>query len=100
MKFAMFFLGEYVGITLVSALVTTLYLGGYLGPWVDEVPALGVLWFLIKMFAFVCFFILMRASLPRPRYDQLMGLGWKVMLPLALLNVLATGAIVLWTQAT
>jgi len=99
MKFAMFFLGEYVGITLVSALVTTLYLGGYLGPWVDDVPALGLLWFLIKMFAFVCFFILMRASLPRPRYDQLMGLGWKVMLPLALANVLVTGAIVLWTSS-
>jgi NADH-quinone oxidoreductase subunit H len=90
MKFGMFFVGEYVGITLISALVTTLFFGGWLGP---VLP--GVVWFFIKTFAFICLFILLRASLPRPRYDQLMSFGWKVMLPVSLLNLLVTGAVVL-----
>ncbi len=90
MKFAMFFLGEYVGITLISALIATLFFGGWLGPLLPPIA-----WFLLKTFAFICLFILVRASLPRPRYDQLMEFGWKVMLPLSLLNVLATGAVVL-----
>ncbi|MBX6380633.1 NADH dehydrogenase subunit H [Thermoflavifilum aggregans] len=92
MKFGMFFVGEYLGITLISALVTTLYFGGWLGP--HFLPP--VVWFLIKMFAFILLFILIRATLPRPRYDQLMSLGWKVLLPLALLNLLVTGAVVLY----
>ena len=90
MKFGMFFVGEYAGIVLVSALITTLYLGGWQGPLLPP-----ILWFLIKMFFFVGFFILLRAALPRPRYDQLMAYGWKVMLPLALLNLAITGAVVL-----
>jgi NADH-quinone oxidoreductase subunit H len=90
MKFGMFFVGEYLGITLISALTVTLFFGGWLGP---VLPPL--VWFLIKTFVFICFFILLRASLPRPRYDQLMSFGWKVMLPLSLLNLLVTGAIVL-----
>jgi NADH-quinone oxidoreductase subunit H len=90
MKFGMFFVGEYIGITLVSALITTLFFGGWLGPWLP-----GIVWFFIKMFAFICIFILLRASLPRPRYDQLMSFGWKVMLPVSLLNLLITGAILL-----
>ncbi|HEY3377930.1 MAG TPA: NADH-quinone oxidoreductase subunit NuoH [Armatimonadota bacterium] len=90
MKFAMFFLGEYIGITLIAALVVTLFFGGWLGPWLPP-----LLWFLIKMFLVIAFFILIRASLPRPRYDQLMAFGWKVMLPLALLNLLVTGGVVL-----
>jgi NADH-quinone oxidoreductase subunit H len=90
MKFGMFFVGEYLGITLISALITTLFFGGWLGP---VLPA--VVWFLIKMFVFICIFILLRASLPRPRYDQLMSFGWKVMLPLALLNLMVTGGILL-----
>lgn len=89
MKFGMFFIGEYMGVTLISALVTTLYLGGWLGP--DFLPP--VIWFVIKTFAFICLFILLRASLPRPRYDQLMEYGWKFLLPLALLNLLVTAAI-------
>ncbi len=93
MKFGMFFVGEYVGITLISALITTLFLGGWRGPWLP-----GIVWFLIKMFAFIFFFILLRAGLPRPRFDQLMTWGWKIMLPLTLLNLLVTGAIVLWAQ--
>ncbi len=91
MKFGMFFIGEYLGISLISALITVLFLGGWMGP--DFLPP--VLWFLIKMFAFIILFILLRAALPRPRYDQLMGYGWKLLLPLSLLNILVTGAIVL-----
>ncbi|MFS8616222.1 MAG: NADH-quinone oxidoreductase subunit NuoH [Solitalea sp.] len=89
MKFGMFFIGEYMGVTLISALVTTLYFGGWLGP--DFLPP--IFWFLAKTFAFICLFILLRASLPRPRYDQLVEYGWKFLLPLALVNLLVTGAI-------
>ncbi len=90
MKFGMFFVGEYLGVTLISALITTLFLGGWMGP---VLPPL--LWFLIKTFAFISLFILLRAALPRLRYDQLMAFGWKVMLPLSLLNLVVTGAVVL-----
>ncbi len=93
MKFGMFFVGEYIGITLMSALITTFFFGGWLGPFLP-----GILWFFIKMFAFIGVFILLRASQPRPRYDQLMSLGWKVMLPLALVNIMVTGAILLYRQ--
>lgn len=90
MKFGMFFVGEYLGVVLISSLITVLFLGGWLGP---VLPPL--LWFLIKMFFVISFFILVRASLPRPRFDQLMSWGWKLLLPLSLANVLVTGAIVL-----
>jgi NADH-quinone oxidoreductase subunit H len=90
MKFGLFFVGEYLGITLISALTVTLFFGGWLGP---VLPPL--VWFLIKTFVFICFFVLLRASLPRPRYDQLMSFGWKVMLPLSLVNVMVTGGIIL-----
>lgn len=90
MKFAMFFLGEYVGIILVSALTVTLFFGGWLGP---VLP--GPLWFGLKTFLLILLFILVRASLPRLRFDQLMATGWKVLLPLSLLNLLVTGATVL-----
>jgi NADH-quinone oxidoreductase subunit H len=90
MKFGLFFIGEYIGITLISAMMVILFFGGWLGP---ILPPL--MWFLLKVFALVGFFILLRASLPRPRYDQLMDYGWKVMLPLTLINLVITGAIVL-----
>jgi NADH-quinone oxidoreductase subunit H len=90
MKFGMFFVGEYLGITLISAMIVTLFFGGWLGP---GLPPL--VWFLIKTGVFISGFILMRAALPRPRYDQLMAFGWKLLLPLALLNLLVTGALVL-----
>jgi len=90
MKFGMFFVGEYIGVTLISAAISLLYFGGWLGPFLP--PAV---WFAIKTFAFICLFILLRAALPRPRFDQLMAWGWKYMLPLALLNLLVTGAVVL-----
>jgi NADH-quinone oxidoreductase subunit H len=90
MKFGMFFIGEYLGIILISAMVVTIFFGGWLGP---VLPPL--VWFTLKTFVFIIFFILLRASLPRPRYDQLMEYGWKIILPIALLNLLVTGAFTL-----
>jgi NADH-quinone oxidoreductase subunit H len=90
MKFGLFFLGEYLGVVLVSAMMAVLFLGGWLGPWLP-----GPVWLVLKTGFFVCVFILLRASLPRPRFDQLMAFGWKVMLPTALANLLVTGAVVL-----
>ena len=94
MKFGMFFVGEYLGVTLISAIIATLFFGGWLGP--SFLPP--VFWFLIKTFFFIFVFILLRASLPRPRYDQLMEFGWKVLLPLSLLNILITGAILIFLK--
>ncbi|GAO41123.1 NADH-quinone oxidoreductase subunit NuoH [Flavihumibacter petaseus] len=91
MKFGMFFIGEYLGITLISAMMVTVFFGGWLGP--AFLPAWG--WFFVKTFLFIGLFILLRASLPRPRYDQLIGYGWKLMLPLVLANLLITGAVLL-----
>jgi NADH-quinone oxidoreductase subunit H len=89
MKFGMFMIGEYVAVTLVSAMLVTLFFGGWLGPWLP-----GLVWFLIKTGIFISLFVITRATFPRPRYDQLMALGWKVMLPVSLVNLLVTGAIV------
>jgi NADH-quinone oxidoreductase subunit H len=91
MKFGMFFVGEYLGITLISLMIATLFFGGWLGP----APLPPILWLAIKTFIFIGFFILLRATLPRLRPDQLMTLGWKIMLPLALLNLVVTGGILL-----
>lgn len=90
MKFGMYFIGEYVGMVLVSALIVTLFFGGWHGPWLPP-----VLWFALKTGAFLVLFILLRAALPRPRYDRVMSFGWKVCLPLTLINLLATGAVLL-----
>jgi NADH-quinone oxidoreductase subunit H len=90
MKFGLFFLGEYVGMIVISAMVVTLFLGGWRGPLLPP-----FIWFLIKTAVIALFFILLRAALPRPRYDQLMDFGWKVMLPVALLNLAITGGYVL-----
>ena len=94
MKFAMLMLGEYLGLILISCMITTLFFGGWLGP--EFLPP--AVWFGLKTFIFICFFILLRGAIPRPRYDQLMSLGWKVMLPLTLLNLVVTGAVALWAQ--
>ena len=91
MKFGIFFVGEYLGIILISAVTVALYFGGWLGP--DFLPPL--VWFVLKTFAFICFFILLRASLPRPRYDQLMEYGWKILLPLTLLNLVVPAGVIL-----
>lgn len=95
MKFGMFFVGEYLGVILNSAAIATLFFGGWLGP--AFLPPLA--WFVLKTALGVAFFILIRAALPRPRYDQLMAFGWKVMLPLTLFNVVVTGGAVLATQS-
>lgn len=90
MKFGMFFIGEYVGMVLVSALITTLFFGGWLGPVLPP-----IVWFVLKTAAFLMLFILLRAALPRPRYDRVMSFGWTICLPLTLINLLATGAVIL-----
>lgn len=90
MKFAMFYLGEYGNMINIAAVATTLFLGGWHGPFLPP-----VVWFLIKMVAFLFFFIWIRATWPRFRYDQLMNFGWKVLLPLALLNILVTAIIMI-----
>ena len=93
MKFGMFFVGEYLGLVLISSLITVLFFGGWMGP--EFLPP--IIWFVIKSSLFIAFFILLRAAIPRPRYDQLMSYGWLFLLPLSLLNLLVTGAIILST---
>lgn len=90
MKFGMFFVGEYLGLVLISSLITVLFFGGWHGPFL---PPLA--WFVIKASCFIAFFILLRAAIPRPRYDQLMSYGWLFLLPLSLINLLITGALIL-----
>lgn len=92
-KFAMFYIGEYVAIVTMSALVTALFWGGWQGPFLP-----GVVWFALKMFAVIFFFVWIRATLPRVRHDQLMAFGWKVLVPLGLLNVMITAVIVVLLQ--
>jgi len=94
MSFAMFFLAEYVNMVTVSAVATDLFLGGWHGPFLPE--SLGWIWFLLKVGAILFFYVWMRWTLPRYRYDQLMRFGWKVLLPVAVINVLVTAAGVLY----
>jgi NADH-quinone oxidoreductase subunit H len=91
MKFGMFFVGEYLGVTLISAMIVVLFFGGWHGPWLPP-----VVWFAVKTLCFIILFFLLRATLPRLRFDQLMALGWKVALPVALINLMITGGVVLW----
>lgn len=85
MRFAMYYIAEYVNMITVSAVAATLFLGGWLGPFLP-----GPHWLLLKMLAFLFLFVWLRATLPRLRYDQLMWLSWSVLLPLGLLNVVLT----------
>lgn len=94
MKFGMFFIGEYVGMVLISTLIVTLFFGGWHGPLLPP-----LVWFALKTGCFLLLFMLLRAALPRPRYDRVMSFGWKVCLPLTLINLLATGAVMLWVGA-
>jgi len=94
MSFAMFFLAEYVNMVTVSAVATDLFLGGWHGPLLPE--SLGWIWFLLKVGALLFFYVWMRWTLPRYRYDQLMRFGWKVLLPLSVVNLLVTAAGVLY----
>jgi len=93
MRFAFFFLAEYANMMLVSCIATVLFLGGWNTPFafLDFVPP--VIWFLLKVYGFLFFYIWIRGTLPRLRYDQLMRFGWKVMIPLALANILVTGIV-------
>ena len=95
MRWAVFFLSEYGEVTVVSAIMATLWFGGWHGPGVEALPALGIVWFTAKTYAFVLLFMWIRATLPRLRIDQLMGFCWKVLIPLALVNILATAALIL-----
>jgi NADH-quinone oxidoreductase subunit H len=94
MSFAMFFLAEYINMVTVSAVATDLFLGGWHGPFLPE--SLGWVWFLIKVAAILFFYVWMRWTLPRYRYDQLMRFGWKVLLPIAVINLLVTAAGVIY----
>jgi NADH-quinone oxidoreductase subunit H len=99
-KFALFYLTEYTEAIAVSTIITTLYLSGWRGPF-DSLPVLPVIWFLIKVFAVFALIIWVRATLPRLRIDQVMGFAWKCLLPLALINLLITGAqVVFWPNVS
>jgi NADH-quinone oxidoreductase subunit H len=94
-KFAMFYLGEYVNTVTVAAIATTLFLGGWRGPHPGFLPWLWpILWFLLKVFVIIYLYIWVRATFPRVRYDRLMAFGWKVLIPVGLAWVLATGAVI------
>jgi NADH-quinone oxidoreductase subunit H len=94
MSFALFFLAEYVNMVTVSAVATSLYLGGWLGPLLPD--WLGWVWFLVKVFLLLFFYVWMRWTLPRYRYDQLMEFGWKWLLPAAVINLLVTAGFIAW----
>lgn len=91
MKFGLIMVGEYLSVILTSAMIVTLFFGGWLGP--AFLPP--IVWFTLKTATAICFFVLLRAAIPRPRYDQLMSFGWKILLPVTLVNLLVTGAIAL-----
>jgi NADH-quinone oxidoreductase subunit H len=95
MSFALFFMAEYINMVTVSAVATSLYLGGWLGPF-SERFGVGWIYFLAKVLLILFFYVWMRWTLPRYRYDQLMEFGWKWLLPLAVLNLIATAALVIW----
>ena len=90
MKFALFFMAEYANIITVSAIAVTFFFGGWRGPYLPP-----VVWFLIKMALCIFFFIWLRSTYPRFRYDQLMKFGWKILLPVALVNILITGLVII-----
>jgi len=94
MRFGLFFLGEYVTMVVLGSLVAVFFLGGWRGPLLPP-----IIWFCLKVLAVAFFMIWMRGTLPRLRYDQLMHLGWKVLIPLALLNIVVTGGVILWMGA-
>lgn len=94
MKFALFFMAEYIKMAAVSAIAATVYFGGYLGPFVDQLPWLGPIYLFLKVFIGLGLMIWIRATLPRLRYDRLMAFGWKFLLPIALANVFITAVVI------
>ncbi len=103
-RFALFFLGEYTGMLIMSSRCAICFLGGWMIPRfiTDLLPFLlyipGLVWFLLKVYAFMFFYYWVRATLPRYRYDQLMSIGWKILIPLALANIVLTGVIKVWVK--
>src|ERR671938_24536 len=93
LKFALFFMAEYVNMFTVSVLATTLFLGGWAGPFVNVFPWIGIVWFLLKVTFFLFLYIWLRGTLPRFRFDQLMSFGWKFLLPVAIINVILTATV-------
>jgi len=93
MKFALFFMAEYIKMIAVSTIAASLFLGGFRGPFIDTLPWLGPIWLFLKVFILLFGMIWVRATLPRFRYDRLMAFGWKIMLPAALLNVVLTAVV-------
>ena len=98
MRFGMFFMAEYMKMISLSAIFATFFLGGYRGPFVDQVPVLGFVYIILKIVACLFLMIWIRATLPRFRYDQLMGFGWKVLLPIAVLNFLITAVLIVMAE--
>jgi NADH-quinone oxidoreductase subunit H len=94
MRFGLFFLGEYITLIVLGGLVAAFFLGGWRGPFLPP-----LIWFIVKVLAIVLVMIWIRGTLPRLRYDQLMSLGWKVLIPVALLNIMVTGAIILTVKS-
>jgi len=94
MRFGLFFLGEYVNLQVLGALIALFFLGGWRGPWLPP-----PVWLLLKTIFIALVMIWIRGTLPRLRYDQLMSLGWKVLVPLSLVNIIATGAFILWRMS-
>jgi NADH-quinone oxidoreductase subunit H len=95
-RFSFYFLGEYINMIVVSLFASTLFLGGTSGPGSSEYWGLGIIWLLVKTILFLFFYVWLRATLPRFRYDQLMGIAWKVLLPLVLVNIVLTAFIRLY----
>lgn len=101
MRFGMFFLNEYAGLTIMSMVAVTVFFGGWQGPWADAlhfwgVDWIGIVWFLVKTYVLVFCLVWIRLSIPRLQVDQLMGFAWKILIPLGLVNILATAAVILW----
>ncbi len=104
MRFGMFFLNEYAGLTIMSMVAVTLFFGGWMGPWATAlhfwgVDWIGILWFLAKTYVLVSVLVWVRFSIPRLQVDQLMAFAWKILIPLGLVNILATAAIILWVPS-
>jgi NADH-quinone oxidoreductase subunit H len=98
MRFGMFFMAEYMKMIIFSAIIVVLFFGGYRGPFVDALPGLGFLYMILKIFFFLCLMIWIRASFPRFRYDQLMGLGWKRLLPISVFNFIIVAVFIVLQQ--
>jgi NADH:ubiquinone oxidoreductase subunit H len=104
MRFGMFFLNEYAGLTIMSMVAVALFFGAWEGPGVDlwtpwGVSVLGFVWFMVKTYVLVFVLIWIRLSIPRLQVDQLMGFAWKFLIPLGLLNIMASAAIILWAPS-